>query len=564
MPTLFTNADFVPLSAPDATFEALLAADDGTIAFVGPLEEARERAGSLAKAGDALASPVREIGLDGACVLPGFIDAHSHLTGTSQYFVAADLSGALSFAEIAERLRAFAVRSRPDADGIILGTGYDQNELAERRHPDRHLLDEVSADVPVAIIHASSHLCVASTRLLALAGLSADTPDPDGGRYGREADGGLSGYCEEPAAMWPVLGVVQERQRTGMGELIGQMQGVYLEQGITTCQDGATTADMADQLIGVAEAGRLVMDVVAYPMYGENVDGMLARHAAYDTARLEGPAGYGPDGTASPAYVNRLRIGGLKMFLDGSPQGRTAWLSRPYAPGPEGPGYRGYPALSDADALAFARRAVDEGRQLLAHVNGDAAAEQLLAVYSRALADSPHPRKRELRPVSIHTQVVRRDQFERMGMVGMVPSVFASHIWHWGDVHLRNLGPERARRISACRDALDCGLALTLHCDTPVLRPNLLEAIWCAVERRTKAGVRLDPAQAIGAYEGLRAVTVSAAWQYGEEARKGTLEVGKLADLAVLSANPLRVAPEELRSIRVLRTVKEGRTVWEA
>lgn len=560
MPTIFTHADFVPMTAPGASFEAMLVADDGTIAFTGPLREARAHASSLGGAAHA-----EEVNLDGLCVMPGFIDAHSHLTGASQYFTSADLSSAASFAEVAARLREFAGRAHLGPDDIVLGTNYDHNNLAERRHPDRHLLDEVSKSIPVVIIHASSHQCVTNTRAIELAGLSTDTPDPAGGRYGREAGGALSGYCEEPAAMWPVLAVVQERQHASMADLIAQMQGVYLEQGITTCQDGATTADMADELESIARAGKLVMDVVAYPMYGENVDAMFARHAACDTAQLvPGRTGYGPLGTSAPAYVNRLRLGGVKMFLDGSPQGRTAWLSRPYTPGPEGDGYRGYPTMSDADALAFARTVVNEGRQLLAHVNGDAALERFLAVYARALADATHPRKRELRPVSIHTQIARRDQIERMGMLNMVPSVFASHIWYWGDVHLRNLGRARAMRISACADMRDCWLPLTLHCDTPVLRPNLLEAVWCAVERRTKAGVHLGPTQAIGVYEGLRAITANAAYQYGEETRKGTLEVGKLADLAVLSDNPLRVEPERLRDIRVLATYKEGRPVWRA
>ncbi|MBS5451379.1 MAG: amidohydrolase [Coriobacteriia bacterium] len=560
MPTIFTHADFVPMTGQEASFEAMLVTDGGTIAYTGPLKEARAQASEFGGAAHA-----EEVSLDGLCVLPGFIDAHSHFTGVSQYFTSADLSGATSFPEIAARLRAFAKRSRAGAGDIILGTNYDHNDLAERRHPDRHLLDEVSADVPVAIIHASSHQCVANTKLLELAGLSASTADPTGGRYGREADGTLSGYCEEPAAMWPVLAIVQERQHTGMDKLLAPMQNVYLEQGITTCQDGATTADMADELDGAARAGKLVMDVVAYPMYGEDIDAMFAEHATCDTAQLvPGRTGYGPFGTPAPAYANHLRFGGVKMFLDGSPQGRTAWLSRPYTPGPEGDGYRGYPTMSDADALAFARTAVNEGRQLLAHVNGDAALERFLAVYARALADATHPRKRELRPVAIHTQIARRDQIERMGMLNMVPSVFASHIWYWGDTHLRNLGRARAMRISACADMLDCWLPLTLHCDTPVLRPNLLEAVWCAAERRTKVGVHLGPTQSISVYEGLRAITANAAYQYGEESRKGTLEPGKLADFIVLSDNPLRVEPDRLRSIRVLTTYKEGRPVWRA
>ena len=162
----------------------------------------------------------------------------------------------------------------------------------------------------------------------------------------------------------------------------------------------------------------------------------------------------------------------------------------------------------------------------------------------------------------IHCQTMRPDQYERMAELNMVPSIFASHIWYWGDVHLKNFGPERGGRISACGDALRAGLPFTLHTDTPVLRPNLLEAAWCAVNRVTKKGVQLDEDQKIGVYDALRAITVNGAYQYGEEDRKGTLEAGKLADLAVLDRDPFAIDPADLRDVRVLATIKEGERVY--
>ena len=163
----------------------------------------------------------------------------------------------------------------------------------------------------------------------------------------------------------------------------------------------------------------------------------------------------------------------------------------------------------------------------------------------------------------IHAQTARTDQYEKMAEIGMIPSIFASHVWYWGDAHLRNLGPVRGGRVSSCGDAERAGLPSTLHTDTPVLRPNLLEAAWCAVNRITKAGVQLDEDQKVTPYAAMHAITYNGAYQYGEEADKGTLETSKLADLVVLDRNPLAVDPREIRDIQVLATIKEGETLYE-
>ena len=183
-------------------------------------------------------------------------------------------------------------------------------------------------------------------------------------------------------------------------------------------------------------------------------------------------------------------------------------------------------------------------------------------MYKQALAESDNPDKHKLRPVMIHCQTTRRDQYQEMAEINMIPSIFTSHIWYWGDVHLKNFGPKRGGRISAVRDALDAGLHYTFHTDTPVILPNMLETVWCAVNRITRDGVQLDEDQKVGVFDALKGITVNGAYEYGEEDRKGTLEPGKLADLAILDANPLKVDPMAIRDIKVLETVKEGETVY--
>ncbi len=537
MGKLFCNATFVPLTDEDARADALLVDDEGRIAFVGPLEEARERAGGA-----------EEVDLGGAAVLPGLIDPHSHFTGSLQYLLFADLSACTSFAEITDTLREFAAKRRIGPDGVIMGNGYDQNNLVEQRHPDKSVLNAVSTDIPVLITHVSNHMGVANDRLLELAGITPTTPDPEGGRYGRmDGTGDLDGYAEEPAAMNPFYAVTTPRLGLDFNAMIGDMQRIYLEHGVTTCQDGATAPDMAAVLAGLAKAGLLQMDIVAYPMWGTDVMATLAANPEFDSQR----------------YTGHFRFGGLKMFLDGSPQGLTAWMTEPYVEGPDGErDWVAYGTMTDDDAAAFARLAIDSNHQLLCHCNGDAAADQLLRVYEAARDASGNPGKAALRPVMIHAQTARADQYGKMAEIGMIPSIFSSHIWYWGDAHLRNFGPVRGGRVSACGDAARAGLPFTLHTDTPVLRPNLLEAAWCAVNRVTKAGAQLDEDQKVTPYQAMRAITFNGAYQYGEEADKGTLEAGKLADLVVLDRNPLAVDPREIRDIKVLATIKEGEVIY--
>lgn len=355
------------------------------------------------------------------------------------------------------------------------------------------MLDRVSGTLPVYIAHRSVHMGVGNSALVRLAGVDAATPDPAGGRLGRTPG------SDEP--------------------------------------DGYVEA-----LVEAGASGRLLIDVVAYPVADHDGPELLAEHA--DRKRQ---------------YRDHLRVGGLKLILDGSPQGRSAWLSEPYE---GGEGHRGHQALPDDVVHRCVRAAAEGSHQLLAHCNGDAAAEQLLDAYEKVLAESG--RDEDLRPVMVHAQTVRDDQLDRMARIGMIPSFFVGHTWFWGDVHLRNLGPVRGRRISPVRSALDRGLPVTLHQDAPVTPPDMRLSLWAAVNRRTRTGRPIGPEQAITPYEALRSITAAAAYQYFEEDTKGVLTVGGRADLVVLDHNPLTVRPDRLKDLRVELTVKDGAVVHQA
>lgn len=168
----------------------------------------------------------------------------------------------------------------------------------------------------------------------------------------------------------------------------------------------------------------------------------------------------------------------------------------------------------------------------------------------------------DLRPVMIHCQTVRDDQLERMATLSMIASIFVGHVWYWGDVHVKNFGPERGNHISPAKSALDRGVVVNFHQDTPVTKPDMLHSVWCAVNRISRTGNVIGEEQAVDVYDALRAVTVNAAYQYFEEDTKGSIETGKRADLVILDRSPLDVEPMDIRDIKVLETIKDGESIY--
>ena len=217
--------------------------------------------------------------------------------------------------------------------------------------------------------------------------------------------------------------------------------------------------------------------------------------------------------------------------------------------------------LSDEKIEKFVEIAIKEKQQLLVHCNGDAASEQFLRVYEKANPQNVY--SLDLRPVMIHCQTVRNDQLDRMRKIGMIASIFIGHVWFWGDIHKKNLGLERGNHISPAKDAFDRGVVVNFHQDTPVTPPNMLHSIWCAVNRLSRNDVSIGEEQKISVYKALQAVTINAAYQYFEEDTKGSIKVGKRADLVVLDDSPLEVDLIEIQNIKVLKTIKDGKVIYE-
>lgn len=524
--TLYLGGAILPLTGPMARASGLLV-EGGKIRAVGD-------AGTLA----ALAPDARRVDLHGAAVLPGFVDGHSHFSMALQLGPTADLGRCSSFEAIGDALAAFG---RSQGGDVILGWGYDHNFLPGGAHPTRQLLDQVSDRLPVLAVHCSGHVGVANTAALALAEITETSPVPRGGTVGRDPEtGALTGYLEE-TALFQCLNALRTRQDIDQDQALEAAQRRYLSHGITTVQDGYSGRATWETLLGLKD--RLQVDVVVYPGLDEDARQLVRDYAG-----------------CTRAYTGHIRLGGYKIQLDGSPQSRTAWLSRPYA----GTDTCGLPRMDDAAAQALVDAAAEDRMQLLAHCNGDAASEQLLRCWEKRFAAEPGLLDKDLRPVMIHCQTVRRDQLGRMAALGMVPSVFVGHVYYWGDVHLKNLGPDRGAQISPCRWMLEAGLPLNLHQDFPVTQPDMLHSIWCAVNRLSRTGQTLGPDQRIDPYDAFRAACWGGAYGYHEEDCKGTLEPGKRADLVILDRDPLTVPPISLRDLRVLATIKDGVEVYRA
>ena len=206
--------------------------------------------------------------------------------------------------------------------------------------------------------------------------------------------------------------------------------------------------------------------------------------------------------------------------------------------------------------------ALKEDMQLLAHCNGDAAVAQYLEQYK--IAKDKLNATNDIRPVIIHAQLIGVDQLPEVKKLGMIPSFFMAHVYHWGDIHVNNFGFDRASQISPAKSALDEGIKFTFHQDAPVIEPNMIETMWIAVNRKMKDGTVLGENQKIPALAALEAVTKNGAYQYFEEDIKGTIKEGKLADLVILDKNPLKVESDDIRNIKVMETMKEGNTIFKA
>ncbi|GAB5412915.1 MAG: amidohydrolase [Congregibacter sp.] len=503
--------------------------------------------GSEAEVSALADASTQRVDLAGATLLPGFVDSHSHANFIGMQALSANTlpapDGVVNDVATLQKVLADYLNSEPmllARTGWLIGFGYDDSQLAEARHPTRQDLDAISEDIPILIIHQSGHLGVANSLGLTMAGVGPDTPDPDGGAFRREADGKQpNGVAEEYAFFRLIFAALANVDAAMQDEMLLAGTRLMASYGYTTAQEGRASPESMAAMQRVADRGELELDLVSYP------DMLMVKDVA-----------------TSRSYQNRYRVGGVKLTIDGSPQGKTAWLSHPYHLPPLGQDedYAGYAAIDKDTIVQSVDRAFANEWQILVHANGDSAIDALLDAVAKARAKYPQVRNR---PVLIHGQTLRFDQVARLDELNIFPSLFPMHTFYWGDWHRDSvLGPERAENISPTRWVRDRDMMFGSHHDAPVALPDSMRVLSATVTRRTRSGDILGPLQRVDVATALRSMTIWPAWQHFEEDRKGTLEVGKLADLVVLDANPLDVPTDTLADIKVLATYKEGRAIY--
>lgn len=499
--------------------------------------------------------PVTQIiHLHNQTLLPGFIDAHSHLNSVGLQQTVANLhpepDGTVS--DIPGLIQALSLwqQRNPDfvksAGGWIIGNGYDDAQLKEKRHPTAQDLDKVSTTHPIIILHQSGHLASVNHKALELLGINKNTANPEGGIIRRvKGSQQPDGVLEEAVVFQAMATAFKSVPPEIMQNMAKTALKTYIQNGYTTVQEGRADAGTSELWRSFAAIGQLDIDVAVYPDLINELPYVLE------------------NGT-SPRYDRHFRIAGVKISLDGSPQGKTAWLTQPYQIPPEGKdkNYRGYPAYSEAKVQQAINTAFQHNWQILAHANGDAAIDQYMNVIAKAGKQYGNQNRRN---VIIHAQTMREDQLDRAKQLQLIPSFFSLHTYYWGDWHRQEtLGPERAKHISPTGSALAKGMIFTQHHDAPVIPPRSMMTLDATVNRTTRSGVVLGEDQKVSPYIALKSMTDWAAYQYFEERDKGTLEQGKLADFVILNQNPLTIQPDQIKNINITAVYKEGRQIYSA
>ena len=498
--------------------------------------------GRLAAVGDAdavadwVGPDTRILDLAGQTVLPGFIDAHIHVLSSGVRHVMAADCDQPSIAAIQARLRE---RAAVTPAGLwVQGFKFDDTKTAENRFLYRADLDAVSADHPILVSHRAGHVYYMNSRGLELAGFTRDTPDPPGGRLGRDAaTGELDGVVYERAIEPVRYGLIPvetpEIRREGL-KTICQMLN---RAGLTSVHDARVSAEE----FATYQEGR-DSDDLTLRVY------VLMYYPHFPALRDAGiTAGLGDD---------RLRIGGIKMVADGAIAARTAYLSAPY----EG-------SCCDHGILAMGADEINErvmemhraGFQVCIHANGDSAIDMVVSAYERAQAAHPRPDPRHRIE---HCTLVNPDLLTRMKALGCVATPFCTYVYYHGE-KMPFYGEERLRWMFAQRSFLDYGIISTGATDYPPGPFEPLMGIQSCVTRTDSEGRVWGENQRVTVEEALRIYTWHGAYAGFEENLKGSIEPGKLADLTILAADPTQVDPLTIKDIPVTMTVVGGKAVYE-
>lgn len=507
----------------------------GKIVFAGSEAQARKIAGPRPEEHD----------LNGATMLPGFVDAHSHFSMLMQVNTGIDLdAGDQPPGDIPGLIglirSGIEARKVADSDWVV-AWNYKDAPLAEKRHVTRDDLDAAFPGRKVVLIHFTGHGLVASSAALDAAGVKDDTPNPPGGLFLRDAKGRPNGVVFESALEY-FFKALPRPTPAQMLQALDLTQTGYARLGYTHAQDGATQIPELNFLLSQPARSAMKIDLAVLPSYS-GLDKLLDRQ------------------DLKPGqYQGRTKVQGIKFVLDGSPQARTAFFTRDYKLGsPEGHHpWHGQPIVKQEEFDAMAAKVHARGWQMFVHANGDAAIDMAIKGFDKLGIKAKDNR----RPVVIHSQFQRPDQLPAYARIGVGPAYFSNHTLYFADVHRSNFPSEVVDFISPFKAAMKAGLHPSNHSDAPVTRLDPFTQLWSSMARTSVSGVVSGADQRLSAYEGLQMLTTGPAWQAFEENSKGRIKAGLLADFVVLDKNPLKTPVDQIRGIKVVMTVKEGKVIW--
>ena len=536
---IYLGGDIVTIDDKQPSAEAL-AVKNGKIIFVGSKADADRVKGEATKVLD----------LGGKTLMPSFIDAHSHyinslLVANQAKLYAPPAGPGKDVESIIAELKKFAKEHNIPKGKEIIGYGYDDTAMPNGRLLNRDDLDAAFPDNPVQVGHVSMHGAVMNSLALKKYGFSAKTKTPPGGVIVRKPGTKEPyGLIMETAYLpvfekTPPLTPEQEIAASKAGQML------YAQTGITTAHEGATHLPQFNTMRRASEAGANIIDIVAFPFILD-VKKVLE---VYPREKWL-------------TYENRLKVGGVKMTIDGSPQGRTAAFTTPYLTG--GPGgeknWRGELTFPGATIKEMVKQVYALDVPLNLHANGDAAIDAFIKTHEVVAQDNPG---KDRNITMIHAQFTRKDQIPKFVEYKIRPSFYTLHTFYFSEAHRKNRGEAQAMYISPMRDAIDAGLHPTNHTDFVVAPLDQMFMLWSAVNRVSRSGVEIGPDQRVTPLEGLKAMTIWPAEQYGEQDTKGSLTPGKLADLVILDHNPLEVEKLAIKDIKVVETIKEGKTIYQ-
>ncbi|MCJ8318711.1 MAG: amidohydrolase [Colwellia sp.] len=540
--TLYFGGDIITMAGDEPEYVEAVIERNGKIIYAGSKANSSAYLSEKHFAGETI-----EVNLEGKTMLPGFVDPHGHfmsaLMMAEQVNVAQPPVGnATNIAKIIEKLKAYQTENKVEKDGWLVGWGYDQDLIEEQRHITKLDLDSAFPDHKVLIIHVSMHGAVLNSPALQWANIDAKTKTPAGGIIARLPNSNEPAGLVMEMAYVPIMEKLPQPSDNEMLALMAKAQQQYTSQGYTHAVEGFTHTKHLDFLLKAAQQGKMVIDIAALPAFTEI-------EQWFDKSEYK----FGE-------YNNKFKIHACKITLDGSPQGKTAFVTKPYITG--GPAseknWRGESSITQTQLDAITKKMFAANIPLQIHTNGDAAIDMMIKTVENAGITA----KDDRRTVIVHSQFQRPDHLPKYVELGLMPSYFTLHTYFWGDVHVKNIGREAANFISPMKAAKDVGIITSNHSDFNVTPLNPFFIMWSSMARETRSGVILGEEQRVDSYTALQALTTGPAYQFFEENRKGMIKEGLLADFVIVKNNPLKQKLNDIKNNQVLTTIKEGKVVW--